>query len=485
MDDTDDTTSSTTHKQHAYQKGEGGFLEPIDDYNYQVGFGGRLVFSKNGVNGVQVQVAVGNGGGSLNENGAAAVVLLNDNDEEEEEDDTNDNEGGGRNYDHHHVQSSRVGLTNFDHNRGIGLDYLDTGNLLEEEETATQRRGEARGKQKRLLRGANNRHLEHTEPKGRRSGEMLLFQYTQENDPEEQEDYEQLIISEEDHLQQSPLAERARASMTMAERRLQASSTLHDNKSSNPPDESSSANHFAGKKSSYSNLNNTNNNQGGAIQAYANHRDTTPPIIRAIFPPSQVSIGAHQTFGALVSDNNNDNHHAASGSTSSGVRKVCLQFRDHANHRSACFPLKNVGDTTVGGNDKKSRGGRNPNSGTTSSRTPPAATTDIWELSFEGFELFAGQSWAFRVKSTDGARNKKSTGWRSFSIDERAAEHGGRNNGGGGGDGEREEATGSAPVSTTSSSTIPPPPAVEKLMEDVKDSNWPHGGEFFIPIINA
>ena len=101
-------------------------------------------------------------------------------------------------------------------------------------------------------------------------------------------------------------------------------------------------------------------------------------------------------------------------------------------------------------------------------------------MSFEGFELFAGQSWAFRVKSTDGARNKKSTGWRSFSIDERAAEHGGRNNGGGGGDGEREEATGSAPVSTTSSSTIPPPPAVEKLMEDVKDSNWPHGGEFCI-----
>lgn len=163
-------------------------------------------------------------------------------------------------------------------------------------------------------------------------------------------------------------------------------------------------------------------------------KDTTPPVIRATFPPPSTKIGPNQSFGALVSDNG------------SGVENVCLQFRDHLNSRSTCFDLMNVG--------------------------AEEGNSDVWELSFDGFDAYEGETWSYRIRSKDGAKNRKFTDWADFIINING----------------REESTTTTSTTTVASTQATPErttttevPEVEQappvpLLETVRDENWPYGG---------
>jgi len=371
LDETD-----TTH-QRVYQKGDGGFLEPYDFENYQ----------EHSVGVIHLGGSLNNGDGSANNGGGSAFATSGLLQEE-------------RNV--HHKTSSRLGLTNFDLHRGIGVE-----NDQEEDETTTERRTQTRN-----LRGLV---VENEQQQA-----SSIFMYTEANDPQEMEHYE---IMDEDLLHPQP-----------DDRRLQSESGYSHDKSS------TSAQSFV---------------KNEPIQK-KQRQDTSPPIIRTTFPPVNTAIGAHQTFGALVKDNG------------SGVKNVCLQLKDHENSRSECFPLENVGGPNY---IVKNSGGSNKNKND-QQREQQEEQSEIWELSIQGFELYAGRTWQFRIKSTDGARNRKSTPWRAFVIDERAAGAGGGQSGEQGG-GQEATTTSSTMASATTTTTSH---RVDKLMQEVKDELWPHGG---------
>jgi hypothetical protein len=86
---------------------------------------------------------------------------------------------------------------------------------------------------------------------------------------------------------------------------------------------------------------------------------------------------------------------------------------------------------------------------------------DIWELTFDGFDAYEGETWAYRVRGKDGARNRVNTPWADFIINisgkgESHDESGGSTTGGY----EGEVGTGSV------------------LTDAVSDDSWPFGGEF-------
>ena len=154
--------------------------------------------------------------------------------------------------------------------------------------------------------------------------------------------------------------------------------------------------------------------------------DTSPPIVRSTFPPSDTTIGPRQTFGALVSD------HALS--YTSGVEKVCVQFRDALGVRSTCLPLYNVGSgvssssTSESGttSDVKCTKAEHrlsvdclSSSSSSTSRTT-GSKSDIWERTFDGFGAFAGTAWKYRIQAYDARKNRIVTKWQSFNIDARA-----------------------------------------------------------------
>ena len=98
------------------------------------------------------------------------------------------------------------------------------------------------------------------------------------------------------------------------------------------------------------------------------------------------------------------------------------------------------------------------------------SNSDIWELCFEGFHLFAGKEWQYRIKSQDGARNRKSTPWRNFVIDERAAADGDDDEE----SAEEEEETEDA---AEESSEDEETELAAVLVQEVRDKDWPHGGK--------
>jgi hypothetical protein len=142
------------------------------------------------------------------------------------------------------------------------------------------------------------------------------------------------------------------------------------------------------------------------------NKDSEAPIVRSTFPPVNTKIGPNQSFGALVSD------------SGTGVKSVCLQLRDHINSLSDCFELVNVG-------------------------------SDVYELTFDGFDAYEGETWSYRIRSKDGARNRVNTQWADFIIN--ISGKGGND----GGDGQAEEKTdGESGV----------------LTQEVRDESWPYGG---------
>lgn len=417
----------------AYQKGAGGFLEPYDFRNYQHDFEGVLDLADlmgAGDNG-------GGGGANNNGNGNGAVG--------------GDSGGGGfvtGMSDHEHHSSGRIGHTNFDLYRGIGLRHDDG----KDAPTASERRDS------QSLRGLAAASMPDKEDEEEPSYDSF-FRYTADDDPEEQMGYE--VVDPLELMTDD-------ASSSLAERRLQGGGSYHGKSSS------SSAQGFA---SGNSNSNPHTNNNNNDIEALAKTTDTSPPIIRATFPPADTAIGAHQTFGALVKDD-------------FGVQSVCLQFKDHLSKRSGCFQLENVSgagggrrlnDDGDGGNNSmeggrrglgrkrgKGKGGGNQTNGRNQGGSG-YSESDIWELSFEGFHLFAGKEWQYRIKSQDGARNRKSTPWRNFVIDERAAADGDDDEEGA----EEEEETEDA---TEESSEDEETELAAVLGQEVRDKDWPHGG---------
>ena len=240
--------------------------------------------------------------------------------------------------------------------------------------------------------------------------------------------------------------------------------------------------------------------------------DTSPPIVRSTFPPSDTTIGPRQTFGALVSD------HALS--YTSGVEKVCVQFRDALGVRSTCLPLYNVGSgvssssTSESGttSDVKCTKAEHrlsvdcPSSSSSSTSRTTGSKSDIWERTFDGFGAFAGTAWKYRIQAYDTRKNRIVTKWQSFNIDARAEVT----------TTTTTTTTSTVAATTTTTSTVGSSttncgegnvgngicpmagdccskwgycgvtsdhcgtwsnPAT-KLVDVVKDENWPHGGKF-------
>jgi hypothetical protein len=159
------------------------------------------------------------------------------------------------------------------------------------------------------------------------------------------------------------------------------------------------------------------------IFAASINKDTSAPIIRSTFPPVNTKIGPNQSFGALVSD------------TGTGVKSVCLQLRDHINSLSDCFELVNVG-------------------------------YDVYELTFDGFDAYEGETWSYRIRSKDGAKNRVNTQWADFIInisgkqggnEEEGQEENGDNGQGSGGEDQGGQGSG-------------------VLSQEVRDESWPYGG---------
>lgn len=98
--------------------------------------------------------------------------------------------------------------------------------------------------------------------------------------------------------------------------------------------------------------------------------------------------------------------------------------------------------------------------------------SDVWELSFDGFDAYEGETWSYRIRSKDGAKNRKFTDWADFIINING----------------REESTTTTSTTTVASTQATPErttttevPEVEQappvpLLETVRDENWPYGG---------
>ncbi|EJK65710.1 hypothetical protein THAOC_13405, partial [Thalassiosira oceanica] len=218
-----------------------------------------------------------------------------------------EDEGGGSRSPGGHYWSERVGYTNFDLARGVGLDVdeYDEDFASEEVERRAARRAEARGLRGEEWDGA---------------GVTPLFVYGEHDDPHESAELIPEFNGGDDG----------------AGRRLQYAG--HS--------KSSQADSFA----SPSDLrpNGTKKDSVNKDSEADAGEDKSEPVIVSAFPPVNTKIGDRQSFGALVRD--------VGGS---GVRSACVQLQDHVRARSPCLKLKHVGEGGGGpgcGGDGDDRG---------------------------------------------------------------------------------------------------------------------------------
>jgi hypothetical protein len=89
--------------------------------------------------------------------------------------------------------------------------------------------------------------------------------------------------------------------------------------------------------------------------------------------------------------------------------------------------------------------------------------SDVWELSFDGFDAYEGETWSYRIRGKDRAKNRANTQWTDFIINISGKGDGGGDNNGDSGGGTPDEVP---------SGTI--------LTNVVRDESWPYGGEFHL-----
>ena len=414
-----------------------------------------------------------------------------------------------------HNSAARLGMTNFDHDRGIGLED-STNNEEDEEEGAVEQRRtaeEEKDGRRRSLRG-----LGESGGNEANNAAVLLFPYTEETDPWEQTDY--IVMNN-----------------GIMGRRLEANSAHGFVNSYNTHDKSSQE-----KEEEESE---TTKEKGGTSSKtpYPKNASNVPPVVTSIFPPPDIEIWHTQSFGAIVLDSDDN------------LDSLCVQLQDSARSRSPCFELLHVG-TKPGGRLRKlglrrSKGSSankkmmelrlncnkaknkdhprcnkddaedNTDTGTPTSSpvtdtptsspvtdtptSPPVGIANIeveeqeeqekvliFELTLEGFEEYPGDTWKWRIRTMDVDKNRISSPWRKITISPTLGVM------------PPEETTTTttttsstlasfavstgATVQTTSTTTKTTtsstegieyvPPAPTKLMEEVKDEDWPHGGKY-------
>ncbi|KAL7473625.1 hypothetical protein ACHAXS_014132 [Conticribra weissflogii] len=423
-----------------YQVGKGGFLEPYDMENYQRGRPGADVSVSGGGSGS------GSGGGG------------------EERGDGGSNGGTD---DRGHQESGRMKSTNFDIQRLAALYGQANGDRAE----ATERGRKLRGNADATAANPNNLNCaaedcqrgllldqRNKSPFSVPSSSLSSIFIYDETDPED-------LDAEVDPEILFSLAESVRG------RRLQTYMSLGTHSKSSEVEVStedrtrSSAGVDSGYAASFADPNtdtvattattstttSTNTTSStttteeasiAEIQAQGSKKDDkTAPVIRSTFPPPGTIIGYTQSFGCLASDD--------PGGT--GVKNVCVQFKDAQNKRSSCFKLNNI----------KTR----------NSNTDEEEDSDIWELTFDGFEAYAGEEWQVRFKGRDKAKNKDDTKWSDFIINI----------------GDRENVPTPSPTEVEDHEDegdgdddddvyeAPPAPGTP-LLEEVRDENWPYEG---------
>lgn len=346
-----------------YQVGAGGFLEPYDFVNYQEGFGVKFSFGESAPQrDGQDEDEVSSTGEGHTKGSSEGPALSSST--------SSLSSSGGNAEGVVHVQSERLGLTNFDLNRLAAISgYSDVERKMAQDNADVSSSG-IRGP-----RSSESPTLKENAPRETRKlqSRSSFFKYTPENDPYELPDQTPSLTRQ---------LQRDAHSILVGE-------SLELNRQY--------AEDFVTDKASPT-------------------RDDEAPIIRSTFPPINTKIGPNQSFGALVTDNG------------TGVKSVCLQFKDHTNSRSDCFELVMVG-------------------------------SDVWELTFDGFNAYEGETWSYRIRGKDGAKNRANTEWADFIIN-----ISGKGDSGGGNDG----SSGGGTTDEVPSGTL--------LNNVVRDESWPYGG---------
>jgi len=462
-----DNTDSNKHSPRVYQVGIYGQLEPFNnEINYEkyyVGFVDLSLFttssSAEGADEAEI------------DGGSGEAISGNEETKTTRENTTHNKKPIGKytrpafrnNNDDSHYQSKRLGMSNFDKRRGIGI---EEGEEREEEE-AIERRKE-RDLVSRGLRGAAVDESENVD------GKEMLFPYTAENDPWE-------LLEEDELFDDGRLLSLAN---TFASHHGKESSSSH-------ADSFQNSNILPSKE------------KGGTSskKQQIQQKVSQAPIISSTFPPPDVHIGKHQTFGATVYGVDNGVVEQRSINA-----KVCVQFQDENGGRSTCFDLDRVGHKDNKAVDSrrellncaKKKHKDHPrcknkqdlvqgedtdgsiNLGGGEQQQVQQEEAIIHEKIFEGFQAFSGQKWKFRIRAVNEDKVRVMSNWQKFTISEYLGQM----------PEEEEEIEGEE---STTSSTVQAPPSEEeeedevesvppapptKLLEEVRDDDWPHGGKF-------
>lgn len=160
-----------------------------------------------------------------------------------------------------------------------------------------------------------------------------------------------------------------------------------------------------------------------------NSSDSEVPIIKGKFPAENTVVGENFAFGALVTD-------------SSKVVEVCVQLKDHMNKLSDCYEATHVGN-------------------------------GIYEVTFEGFGDYGGKTWSYRVRGKDNKKNRETTEWIQFVIDDGGSSSGGRSSNSSSGSGKSSGGKSGANENSDSGSSSG---SGNKLTAAENDESWPYGG---------
>lgn len=462
-----DNTDTNKHSPRVYQVGIYGQLEPYNEINYEkyVGFVDLSLFttssssveahSGSGANVSGEEASTGNEEVKTTREGVITHNKKPIGKYTRPAFRTNDNDS--------HYQSKRLGMSNFDKRRGIGIDSEER-----EEEEAVERR-----KERELInRGLRGGVAEDENVEENVEGKEMLFPYTAENDPWELEEDELYEINED--------------------RLLSSANTFasHHGKSSSSHADNFQNSHILPSKQKGGTSSKKQKLQQKVSQA---------PIISSTFPPPDVHIGKHQTFGATVYGVDNGGVEQRSINA-----KVCVQFQDAHGGRSTCFDLDRVGGHKDNGEtvdrdrrellncakkkhkdhprckNKQDQGEEDTDGSINLGGEEQQVQQEeaiIHEKIFEGFQAFSGQRWKFRIRAVNNDKVRVMSHWQKFTISEYLGQM-------------PEEEEEEIEESTTSSTAAPPqeeeeeevesvPPAPPtKLLEEVRDENWPHGGKF-------
>jgi hypothetical protein len=98
---------------------------------------------------------------------------------------------------------------------------------------------------------------------------------------------------------------------------------------------------------------------------------------------------------------------------------------------------------------------------------------DIWEITFDGFGDYDGETWAYRIQGKDKSNNQETTGWTNFIIDGGSATSKSSSGSGGGGSG-----SSGSNNNASSSNSGQKSGSGEKLTANENDDSWPYGGEY-------